>query len=241
MAWGQRVLDLILPPCCSHCAALTSIPHVLCSVCWGQIRFIQDPSCKRCGWPLPSVSSSTQQLCALCSIYPPPFSEACSIFSYEGPIRHLILNLKHRDVTHIVPCLSRFLADYGQRVFYQVDALIPVPLHRWRLFYRGFNQVTLMAHKLSQYINIPVWVNVLERFRATRPQSKLNRQERKKNLTGAFRIFPGHVSKIQGKSILLLDDVWTTGATLHECCKLLLKEGAGQVKVLTIARVIPSL
>lgn len=188
MALWQQIFHLLLPPCCAHCRKITSDYHVLCSVCWKQVDFLTSPRCSCCGWPLPYEGIKDDVLCTKCLTQPPLFSKALSIFAYRGPIRSLILKLKHQDATYLIPCLTKFLLNHGSSLFHKTDILIPVPLHRWRLLKRGFNQTSLLANFLSRQTGIPTYSNILMRSKSTKPQSSLTKKQRLLNVKNAFHI-----------------------------------------------------
>ncbi len=235
MRFWQYLLDFILPPRCTHCGGWTSLAHTLCSSCWTKSTFITSPYCTICGWPLPYEAS----YCAPCSSRPPLFNQGRSIFYYEGTIRSLILKLKDHDATYIAPSLALFLHRFGGDIFDNLDGMIPIPLHRWRFVYRGYNQTSLIAHHLAKYRPVPVQMRILRRYRSTTRQTKLPGSLRRSNVKNAFVLTSYGQRWIPHKRVLLIDDVWTTGATLEECTKMLINHGAREVKALTVARVIP--
>ena len=156
---------------------------------------------------------------------------------YDDASKRLILGFKHGDRTHLAATLAQWMHRAGQEFWDEADCLIPVPLHRWRLFKRRYNQATLLAHGLKHLTGKPVWVDGLLRQRATPTQGHRNRKERQTNVKGAFVMNRHYGEHVQDKSIILIDDVLTTGATLNECSQTLLDAGAKDVKVLTLARV----
>ncbi|HXF90413.1 MAG TPA: ComF family protein [Candidatus Nitrosotenuis sp.] len=235
MYWIHRLSDIVLPPRCVNCGQETSHHHLLCPQCWSHISFIHPPYCSICGWPLPYEASS----CGQCAKDLPIFQQGRSLFCYHSTIRALILKLKHHDATYIVPTLAHLLYRFGGDFLKDTDGLIPVPLHRWRLAHRGFNQMTLIANYLRTLHPIAVQVNVLKRYRFTPYQTQQLSHQRQSNVNSAFKVTAYGHKWLPHKRVVLLDDVWTTGATLTECCRMLLKAGAQEVKVLTIARVIP--
>jgi ComF family protein len=241
MGLWQHFFHLVLPPCCIHCHTITSNYHSLCSICWNQVYFLSTPRCCCCGWPLPYEGIEANSLCGKCLSQPPLFSQALSIFAYRGTIRSLILKLKQQDTTSLIPCLAQFLLTHGRPLFENTDLLIPVPLHRWRLLKRGFNQASLLSNFVSQHTNIPTYSNILIRSKPTKPQSSLTKLQRQANLKNAFQIKNSKAQILKNKSVLLLDDIWTTGTTLQECCRTLLRAGAKEIKVLTLTRVVPFL
>jgi len=148
------------------------------------------------------------------------------------------LKLKQGDGTYLAPGLSRLMMRVGQDILSQTDFLIPVPLHWKRLFSRQYNQATLLSHEITYETNIPTRTDLIKRHHSTKKQGHQTRKERYANIKNAFAIPFGKASQIKGKRVTLIDDVFTTGATLSECARILLEGGAKEVRVLTLARVI---
>lgn len=218
------------------CQEITSLSHHLCGPCWKQLEFITTPCCQRCGHPF--TVESLPFLCGECLQTPPLFTQARAAFRYEALIRDLILQFKHADATYLAKPLGQWLARQGQSLLVKSDIIIPVPLHRWRLFKRRYNQATLLCHELSRSSGKPVGTNCLQRVKNTPSQHGKSRKAREKNVMGVFKVPPSKQEVIRKKSILLIDDVWTTGSTLNACIKALKKAGAKDVYILTLARVI---
>jgi len=168
----------------------------------------------------------------------PPFSRARAAFRYDEHSRALILKLKFQDETNLAPTLGRWLKNAGQELIKSSDIIVPVPLHYRRLVWRRYNQAALLAFHIHKLSNIPLCMEGLKRTRPTTPQSGLSRVERQKNVKRAFALHPKYAVDIKGKTVLLVDDVMTTGSTLHACTKALLKAGAASVNVLTLARTV---
>lgn len=236
------VANFLLPPRCPSCGDLTYHHHQLCIRCWKELTFISNPTCHLCGYPLPYApleqDPSHKLHCAPCLIHPPLFDRGCSSFVYKGLIRKLVLRFKHGDGTYLTPLFSKWLFTSGKKYLADCDYIIPIPLHRWRLFNRRYNQATLLARHLSRLSNIPVLLLALQRHKNTTLQGHKSRKERQKNVRNAFHLSPRSHAQIQGKTICLLDDVWTTGATLHACTKTLKEAGARHVIVLSLTRVV---
>lgn len=230
------LVNYLLPPKCLKCHTMISQAHRLCHTCWQQLTFISDPRCKYCGWPLPYTD--TVLTCLDCQQRPPVYNQSLSVFHYDGVIRDLIIRFKHNDATYLAPALAWWLATATKGILNKADYLIPVPLHRWRLLKRCYNQATLLAHNLTKLSGKPTLKNVLRRQTNTSPQYHKTRQQRNQNVQGAF-IVPFHKSRqISNKTIVLIDDVWTTGATIKACCRALKKAGVKEIIVLTLARVV---
>ena len=201
-------------------------------------------TCMACGCEI--QTSTNQYLCSKCMDNLPVITEKqvghFSPFVYEEPIRTMILKLKYADNGFIAKALAPYLAAIYikqiQPIFNQSPIIIPVPLHRSRQRERGYNQSTILAHELATYLNLPVKTDVLIRTRKTIIQKRMDAVTRAKNLHGAFAINPARKEQIQDQNILLIDDVYTTGATTYECATTLRINGARNVVILTIASVI---
>ena len=175
-------------------------------------------------------------LCGMCLDRNPVYDRARSAIVYDDNSKRLILSFKHGDRLHHVPAMAAWLARVGEELIAQTDLIVPVPLHRWRLFKRRYNQAALLARSMAQLVKRPVGVDVLCRVRSTPSQGKMNREERRKNVKGAIIVNSRYMEKIKGKNILLVDDVLTTGATVNECARILQAAGASSVDVLTLMR-----
>ncbi len=180
--------------------------------------------------------ASDQFSCVSCLTTPPPYDLGRSAFTYSGLGRDLVLRLKHSDATYLPRSLEPWLNKAGQEFWPHADYLIPVPLHRWRLLKRQYNQATLLANCVSKRLNIPTLTNCLIRSRPTQSQGHKTIKDRLKNVKGAFGVKNPHL--IKGKTVVLIDDVWTTGATLTACTDMLRTAGVARVYVLTLARVV---
>lgn len=236
-SWFLPFLDLILPPRCFGCGEPTSEHHVLCPRCWKDCAFLSSPWCSVCGRPFP-YETPGQTLRPSCHRLPPLFTQCRSALAYQEGTRGLILKLKNGDGTWLAPGLSRLMIPAGQDVLSQTDLLVPVPLHWKRLFLRQYNQATLLSRQITLYTGIPTCTDLIKRHRSTRKQGHQTRKERHANVRGAFTVLSEKKPFLQGKRLTLIDDVFTTGATLNECARTLLRGGAKEVRALTLARVI---
>ena len=233
--FAHRFLDWLLPPLCLCCQEPVGGNQTLCPACWKGIHFIAKPYCACCGAPF-DVPVEAETLCGECLAFPPVYAKARSAMIYDDASKKLVLSFKHNDRLHPVPGLATWMQRAGSEFLEQADLIAPVPLHRWRLWMRRYNQAALLALELGRLTNKAVGVDVLLRVRATPIQGHMNREARQKNVAGAFRINPRAANKVTGKNIVLVDDVLTTGATVNACASILNKAGAAKVVVLTLAK-----
>lgn len=227
-------LNILCPPVCAICRKEIETAHCLCPECFKKLKFITRPYCKICGRPF-EYNAFGDLICGSC-MEKPRFDMARSILVYDAFSRQLVLSFKHGDHIELTTLLTKFLLSADPELFSGTDMIIPVPLHRFRLLKRKYNQAGLLCSKLSDKTGIPYCPDILKRIKHTKSQGHLSRQKRHKNLRNAFQVTK--TEKISGKTILLIDDVMTSGATLFECAKTLKKSGANKVKVLTLYRVI---
>lgn len=236
----RAVLDLVYPPLCVCCRRPVADPYNLCSQCWSKASFLDGPECARCGAPF-ELDSGPGTLCAACHAHPPAFERARSVMRYDDASKAPILALKRADRLDVVPAFARWLARSGRSLLDEADLIVPVPLHRRRLWSRRFNQAALLANALSRLSRVPTDPLLLVRTRATKSQGVMpSARARRRNVRGAFEVAPGKDAAIRGRRVLLVDDVFTTGATLEACAKALKRAGAAEVLALTLARVVRS-
>lgn len=235
---ARAVLDTLFPPRCFSCNGLTGNAHGLCVECWEKIDFISAPYCARCGVPFPHEMGGKGVECMPCMTTPPPYTAARSVFRYDDGSRRLVTGYKYYDRTQATPMFGQWLQRAGQELLGEVDGIVPVPLHRWRLLQRRYNQSSLLARELGKLAGKPVLDEALRRSRHTRQQAGLTREQRLINVEGAFTVPAKQQAQVSGKRLLLIDDVLTTGATLHACAEALTEAGAEQVYILTLARTV---
>lgn len=235
-AAAGRALDLLLPPACLSCDRPVGSDRTLCPVCWGRIHFIARPFCARCGAPFESPVEDGA-LCGGCIAHPPHYGAARAAMLYDEASRNLVLRFKHGDRIHTVQALASWMHRAAAEFWSDADLIVPVPLHRWRLFKRRYNQAALLAQNLATIGSKRFAPDALSRHRATPSQGHLGRKQRQANVKGAFGLNPRWRERLQDKTIVLVDDVLTTGATVDECARLLLNSGARAVNVLVLARV----
>jgi ComF family protein len=232
----NALLDVFLPPICHICHSF--IPDSgklhICPTCLSGLLPLSSPLCPICG--IPFSGTGKDHRCGNCLTNPPHFDAAHAPFVYEGAIRDLIHSFKYNQQSHLrYPLALLTLEGVGDVMQnHKPDHIIPVPLHRSRLRQRGFNQAVLLGQELSRQLSLPILPDTLVRIRRTEPQIELSGAERRLNVKGAFSIKkPGLIA---GKTILLIDDVMTTGSTMNECAKELKNAGAAVVVAVTIAR-----
>jgi ComF family protein len=231
------VLDMVLPPRCLACGEPVAGIRQLCAPCWSGAEFVSDPKCARCGLPL-DFDLGADAVCGACARQAPVYHRARAALRYEGTGRSLILALKHGDRTDAAPALAAWMARAGSDVLAECDMIVPVPLHRRRLFDRRFNQSAMLASALGRIAAKPCLPEALVRARPTPPQKGLSRAARFRNLAGAISLRDGVGQTLADQRILLIDDVMTTGATAESCTRALLRGGCAGVDVLTVARVV---
>lgn len=239
MFYFVRLIDAILPPRCAFTGNLVDSQGMIAPEAWAGLSFITAPNCHNCGIPFefaPVAGESMQ--CAACLTDPPEFSCARAALTYDDASRGFILGFKHGDQTESVVTMVPWLKTAGADFWDRSDMIVPVPLHRWRLLRRRYNQAALMGRAMAKAMQKDFMADAMTRTRATPSQGHLKADERKKNVSKAFAVNPKRADIIRNKSIVLIDDVYTTGSTVRECAKVLLEGGAKQVFVLTLARVV---
>ena len=251
---ARRLLDVMLPPTCPGCRAIVGPPGGLCPECWEKMTFISDPDvsgsgCAVCGHPFefsgPPTSAEGPEkgtvICGACARKTPPFGRARAAFIYDDASRKMVLAFKHADQTEWAGLFATMLERAGQELIDDCDLIIPVPLSRKKLFSRRYNQSGEMARKLSINSGKAFAPGLLERIpvRGAKKasQASLSRRARFENVRGVFKVPVKNASKLQGKSVLLVDDVLTTGATVRAASRALISAGAKNVDVLTLALV----
>ena len=232
-------VDQVLPPSCLACHAPVSEAGGLCPDCWSRINFIGRPCCARCGLPF-AIEAAQDAICGDCARVPPVFDRARAAFLYEGAGRELILAFKMADRSWLAPRLATWLQRTAAPLLPEADVVVPVPLHRWRLLARRFNQAAVLARLMARQADVVMVPDLLIRTRRTATQTRLSRVERRRNVRGAFAVRRSRAPLVAGRNVLLVDDVMTTGATVSACARALRKAGAARVDVATLARALPS-
>ena len=243
---GRLIVDAVLPPQCLSCGAATDAPGHLCATCWSGMVWLAAPLCVCCGAPFEFDAGANMSpgagggeiLCGACLRRRPGFDRARAVFRYDERSRGLVLAFKHADRTHAAPAYGAWLARAGAALLTDADLVTPVPLHWTRLAWRRYNQAALLAHAVAAASAIPCIPDLVQRRRRTKSQGELGAAARRRNVRRAFQIHPARAPLAAGKRIVLIDDVFTTGATAEECAAALREAGAARVDVLTLARVV---
>ncbi len=234
---ARFALGVVYPPTCIACAAATGEPHTLCARCWSEMRFIERPFCERLGTPF-EVDLGVALLSPAAIADPPVFRRARAVARYDETARRLVHRLKYGDRVELARALGAMMARAGAELLIDADVIVPVPLHRSRLWWRRFNQAMALAGALSRTSGVRCDPFLLARVKRTRSQVGLTRTQRGDNLQGAFRVPADAKPHLAGKRVLLVDDVVTTGATANACSRALLRAGAESVDLLSFARVV---
>jgi len=237
----DALLDLCFPVRCQGCLELKH--ELICQDCRRGIGYIQRPLCDRCGRPFEALAH-TADVCGDCRRQAPAFDLARAVGTHTGPLRRLIIAYKFEGRTRLAEPLAQMLEEYltspggpGARLLAETEVIVPVPLHPNRRRWRGYDQAELLATNLAPRLGRPALLSALARVKETQPQISLTPAQRRSNVRGAFRVRdPGAIA---GRQVMLLDDVFTTGATMQECAKALKRAQAKSVAALTLSRSSP--
>jgi ComF family protein len=228
---AHSALDFALPPRCAGCGTIVPDVHSFCAECWKTIQFLGDGGCDTCGLPLQATEQTT---CARCLASPPRVERSRAAVAYDELSRMLAIRLKYGRKVAIARTMARYMAPLvgGD----EQAVLVPVPLHRSRLWRRGFNQSALVARELSRRLRIASEPFALRRVKRTPPLKGMSPLQRRKTVAGAFTI--DDKSAVAGKTVILVDDVLTTGSTAEACARTLRRAGAARVELISWARVV---
>ncbi len=233
----QAVVDLVYPPACAVCGTSTGRHRGLCPTCWSALRFIERPYCEVLGIPF-SHDLGPGILSAAAIANPPPFDRLRSAAFHDQTVRTLVHGLKYRDRTDLAPMMAQWMLRASDGTVAACDAILPVPLHRTRMFLRKFNQAAELGRHMARQAERPFLPATLLRIRRTRQQVGLGARAREDNVRGAFAVAEGREGDVFGKRLVLVDDVYTTGATVAAAARALRRAGAADITVLTFARAL---
>ncbi|QKV20211.1 ComF family protein [Oricola thermophila] len=235
---SRLVASILFPDTCLACRTHVAARGTLCPECWGQIHFIADPICTVTGTPF-QHDFGDDMVSAEALANPQPWRRARAAVLHDGIARQLVQRLKYGDQPELAPWMARWMLRAGRLLVEECDVVVPVPLHKRRYLARRYNQSAELARMIAAEGGIAFEPAALVRIRPTRRQVGLTAKQRQANVRGAFRVPPGHEIAVCGRSVLLVDDVYTTGATLGAATRALLRGGAAHVDVLTFSRVVP--
>jgi len=230
--WVHQCVDIILPPLPLFKRSGQSEAD---GTLWANIRFLDEPCCMACGFPF-EYDLGEHALCGQCIARRPAYDKARSAFIYDDNSRKPILAFKHGGRTEGLSMFGAQMARAGRHLLSEADVLVPVPLHRSRLLKRRFNQSALLARAIHRHCGVAMNTDVLMRHKNTLSQGGQTLSGRRRNVSGAFTLH--NPQDIAGKTVILIDDVFTTGATLEACARILRKAEVKAVHALTLARVV---
>ncbi|WP_333682993.1 ComF family protein [Pontibaca methylaminivorans] len=233
----QTAVGLLYPPRCLGCGTLVASDFGLCGPCWRDTPFIAGTVCESCGVPLPGVADGDRLECDDCMAQPRPWSKGRAALLYEGRARRMVLALKHGDRGELARPAALWMANAARPLLREGMLIAPVPLHWLRFAARRYNQSALLAQHLALRTGLAQCPDLLRRIRRTQPLGHKTAQERFADLAGSVAVHPGRARHLAGRDVLLVDDVMTSGATLAACATACREAGAGEIFVITLARV----
>jgi ComF family protein len=231
----RQVADFALPPRCAGCGSVTQEQGAFCLDCWAGLDLLGPPCCAQCALPFEHAEGE-ERLCAGCLADPPAFDRLRAAVSYGELAKGVALKLKYGRRPGVAATMAGLMARHLDA--FDKPILCPVPLHRWRIWRRGYNQAALIAASLARRHDLTLARDLLVRVKATPPLKEMGPAERRRAVRGAFRVNPRRAGAVKGRNILLIDDVFTSGATAGACARVLKRAGAAHVGVLCWARVV---
>lgn len=236
----KKISEIIFPSHCLVCARIISQNSLFCNDDWQELKFITDPKCKICSYPFEYNVATHQDLyCVSCLTKRPFYDRLVTIFSYNEQIKKAVACLKYNDATYLSKKFAELIFKKIKNEINNFDLIIAVPLHKKRLKKRKFNQSILLVQAIVKYNkSLKFYPDLMIRTKYNHAQVGLSKKQREKNLVNAFQVRDKYLSLIKNKKILLIDDVVTTGTTVNNCAKVLRKNGANEIVVLTIAKTL---
>lgn len=228
----KSIIDYVFPPTCSFCSEFTYQSHHFCNKCWIKLGFISKPYCQTCGKPF-ELDISEGLICGRCLQTPPSYDFARSLLRFDENSKKVIHSFKYHDKVEFGKIFSNLLFRFYHHEINHIDYVVPVPMNRLKRLFRMYNQADLLGIHIAKKLNKPVICDALIKLRWTRSQVYLNRKARKDNLKNSLKL--NSMYDVKNKTILLIDDVMTTGSTLEYCSKILKSAGTKSVIALTVA------
>ena len=229
---GNLLLDFALPPRCAGCGEINEEVGSFCPTCWRRLEWLGNSGCQHCGLPLAGTEAET---CGRCLAYPPKLDRIRAAVAYDEIPRSVALRLKYGRKIALARTMARYMAPLKGE--WCRDAIVvPVPLHRWRLWHRGFNQSGLVARELACRWGLPVDQGALRRTRRTKPLKGMSHGQRRKAVAGAFEVADSR--GLKGRTVILIDDVLTSGSTAEACARVLRRAGATRIELICWARAV---
>ena len=236
-ALAALVTDIVLPPQCLACAAPVANDGALCPLCWSRLRLIEQPLCQRLGIPL-DYDAGEDAVSPGALADSPPFDRCRSVAVFDDVSRRLVYRLKYGDQIELADWIGGWMARAAGPLIDDADLIMPIPLHRRRLWSRRYNQSALLATAIAKRAGHRSDMRALRRVRATRQQVGLSANARLRNVQGVFDVPDSSRNAVRDRRVLLVDDVYTTGATVKAAAQVLLRAGAEAVDVVVFARVV---